>query len=918
MTLTELELVGAGAWIAIITLSLSLAFIIARSRSWTQAQVRRATADLEGLNAFHKALLSDLSLEKVLEQLTRTIAPGMGFQAANVYLRRVNRSLPIQPEPPMLEQVTTNGSVGSPITQSSYLEAMFSDQAVQRNGLILLPLADTNLASGVAQCWVKPESRCTASPSATIATRQHLCPTCEHFAVLGLLVVSHFGRIPSGAIHLREYADAAALAIKNARLYESEALERSLAQRKAAELQLIYSVGRQVMQASNQQAVLERLLDNLGQFLSRRVDQPVRMRVALRIGDEVRVLMTAHGAHQTWLGEGLPANEALLSVVQSAMPVIAEGVVTIPMRIVTGDQSRAIGALEVTGPHALDVSLLVTLAAQAAIALGNISALQVLQQREAEASNLAALGRAFAAPFNRDPQGALRQLCAAVREYVGANCFITALELRQIVETRVISSCSPVELRYPAGEDNLTIALSQTRQTRSIPDIAQSSETRVEAATFGAMAMLSVPLISGERFIGTLNALQPIAFSDAQILRLEGIAGQVALVLDNLELLHGLKSESERLEDVLEHLAEGVLVLEDEPVDSMIPELIGNRAVGAARANAAARKLLGVAKRFSLTQLPAQVRASLEHDSSSLNIGSQRFEVLTKRSAARTVVVLQDVSAFDAAQRSKAEFLSVVSHELRTPLTSIIGFVDLMLSGAVGALSVEQEDFLQTTQIASQSLFQTVQNLLIASNLEAGLFELRPLNTRLNLAKRLERFAVLAAQKKLGFHLELPAPQRVHMDVERIGLVVDNLVSNAVRYTSSGQVRVHVRVRDRSSATTSTLQASAALEGSAVLEVSVSDSGGGLRPDQEARLYQKFSRNARNANEGAGIALYVAKAIVQASGGRIWSENQPGHGLTMHFTVPLETVPLETAPLETVRVETVPYDSSDLRLPKPN
>ena len=881
--MTELQQVNAGAWIAIIALSLGLAFIIARSRSWTQAQVRRATTDLQGLNAFHKALLSDLSLEKVLALLTKAIAPGMGFQAANVYLRK-------SPTEPLVNPRATAEQLPEAITAqgSAYLEAMFSDQIVQRNGLILLPLADTKLVSGVAQCWITPESRCNVTPRATLATRQNLCPTCDHFAVLGLLVVSHFGRVPSGATHLREYADAAALAIKNARLYESEALERSLAQRKAAELQLIYSVGRQVMQASNRQAVLESLLENISRFLAPRADKNLSMRVALRVGDEVRVLLTADGTQQTWLGDGINTEDHLAVVTNSAAPIEAEGMVTVPLLVMTGDAARAVGALEVICDAPLDISLLTTLGAQAAIALANITELQVLKQRESEATSLASLGRAFAAPFSRDPQGALRQLCEAVRAYVGANCFITGLEVRRSVETRVISSCSPLEMRYPAGEDNLTIALSQTRQTRLIPDIAVSSETRVEAATFGSNAMLSVPLISGERFIGALNALQAVAFSDAQISKLEGIAHQVALVLDNLELLGSLRSESKRLEDVLENLAEGVLVLEDAPIDSLIPEWMGSRASGSGRANAAARKLLGIPQRFALTQLPAQVRATLEHDSSSLRIGDQRFEVLTKHSPQRTVVVLQDVSAFDAAQRSKAEFLSVVSHELRTPLTSIIGFIDLMLSGAVGVLSSAQEDFLQTTQTASQTMFQTVQNLLIASNLEAGLFELRLQDTRLNFAKRLERFNVLATQKQLGFVLDLPAPQRVHMDVERVGLVVDNLVSNAVRYTpSGGEVRVHVRVRNHT------------------LEVSVSDSGGGLRPDQEARLYQKFANSSHNANEGAGIALYVAKAIVQASGGRLWSENRPGIGLTMHFAIPLET-------------PAVPQDSSDLLVPKLN
>jgi signal transduction histidine kinase len=366
------------------------------------------------------------------------------------------------------------------------------------------------------------------------------------------------------------------------------------------------------------------------------------------------------------------------------------------------------------------------------------------------------------------------------------------------------------------------------------------------------------------------SSARPGGFGSEDVAKLERLAQQVALVLDNLELLRSLQTESERLEDLLENLAEGVIVLEGGNGDSLMPEAAMPATLSSGRANAAARALLNLPERFTPAQLPAQVRASLEQDSSSLIVGTRRVQVLTKRVASRTVVVLQDVSAFEAVERAKAEFLGIVSHELRTPLTAIIGFTELMLSGAVGSLSTEQDQFLNTTLTASKNLHQTVQNLLIASNLEAGLFELHPRLVRLNLRKTLERFKNMAADKNLRFTLDLPEPGRVYVDAERIGLVLENLVSNAVRYTPSG----------------GTIEVRASIEHN-TLEASISDSGGGLRPEQEERLFEKFTRDTRNTQEGAGIGLYVSSAIVRACGGRLWAQNEPGHGLRMHLRVPL-------------------------------
>jgi signal transduction histidine kinase len=869
LRLSDLQQVNVGAWIAVIALSLALAFILARSRNWAQRKVRQATRDLEALGAFHRAILAETSLEKVLEQLTHAIAPGMGFQSARVYL--LNKQA---------RTFETQDQSLSLTNQPELLQTAFGAERVETQGLILLPLADTTPAGAVAQCWQAPETRCTVQPRASMDNRKTQCPSCENFSVLGVLSVSHFGRLPRGATRLHDYADATALALRNARLYESQLQERGKAQRKASELELIYEVGSQVRRAQDERGALERVTDRLMTVLG-----ASHVQVALLEHERVYTVLERDAHGSTWSASGVPASEALQSVTFSATARTEGNTTIVPMLLFSSGGMRTLGAVAVTHPErAPEVSLLTTVAAQTALALHNISELEALRLRERESSALAELGRRFAAPFNRDPQSSLRQLCEAIRAYTGAACFITTLEMGSSVHTRIIASSFGANLEYAPGEDNLTVAAMTTRMPVLVPNTLESPRTTAEGAAFGAAAVLTVPLLSGDRFVGALHAVRPDGFGTEDATKFERLGQQVALVLDNLELLRSLQVESERLEDVLENLAEGVIVLEGPGGESLIPEVAQTAMPGLGRANAAARTLLNLPERFTHSQLPAQVRASLEQESSSLTLGRRRLQVLTKRAEGRTVVVLQDVSAFEAVERAKAEFLGVVSHELRTPLTAITGFTELMLSGAVGALSPEQDQFLNTTLIASKNLHQTVQNLLIASNLEAGSFELHARVMRLNLRKSLERFRVMASEKDLRLKLELPEAGRVNLDAERISLVLENLVSNAVRYTPSGG-EIEVRV---------TLNADA-------LEATVSDSGGGLRPDQEARLFEKFTRDARNTQEGAGIALYVSRAIVRACGGRLWAQNHPGQGLTMHLRVPILEPAEDTAASDTPR-----------------
>jgi PAS domain S-box-containing protein len=224
--------------------------------------------------------------------------------------------------------------------------------------------------------------------------------------------------------------------------------------------------------------------------------------------------------------------------------------------------------------------------------------------------------------------------------------------------------------------------------------------------------------------------------------------------------------------------------------------------------------------------------------------------------------------------RMKDEFIALVSHELRTPLTSIRGYLELLIDDPETLeLPDLQRDWLRVIDRNAERLLRLVEDLLLTAQANAGALALEKaeLDVAAVVEQAVEAGAPVAAARGISLTWSADSVVRVNGDRVRIGQVVDNLVSNALKFTPTGG-RVEVLVASHGT----------------LARIEVSDSGIGIAEDELAHLFDRFFRTARAQDEaipGVGLGLSIAKAIVEAHGGRIAVSSREGGGTT--FTVDL-------------------------------
>jgi hypothetical protein len=225
--------------------------------------------------------------------------------------------------------------------------------------------------------------------------------------------------------------------------------------------------------------------------------------------------------------------------------------------------------------------------------------------------------------------------------------------------------------------------------------------------------------------------------------------------------------------------------------------------------------------------------------------------------------------------RLKDEFIALVSHELRTPLTSIHGYLELLLDGGAGELDPEQQRFLTVVERNSKRLMQLVGDLLFMAQVEAGklALDLEEVDLKQVLSECLEAAKPVADDSQIELHADLVETPSMLGDRSRLAQVLDNLISNALKFTpSSGRVSVRV----------------SRTGGDAVVEVA--DTGVGIPKEEQERLFERFFRSS-NATEqaipGTGLGLTIAKAIVERHDGSIEIESAEGKGTTVRVRLPL-------------------------------
>ncbi|HKO22889.1 MAG TPA: ATP-binding protein, partial [Candidatus Eisenbacteria bacterium] len=233
--------------------------------------------------------------------------------------------------------------------------------------------------------------------------------------------------------------------------------------------------------------------------------------------------------------------------------------------------------------------------------------------------------------------------------------------------------------------------------------------------------------------------------------------------------------------------------------------------------------------------------------------------------------LFEQVKALD---RSKSEFLSIASHEVRTPLTVIKSSLDVLVANKAFTYTTDQRQLIAFCQQSVERLIQLVKDILDVSKIEAGVLQIQFVPTSLNelVTKCLFWVPQLPGGQGIEVEARLPSePAMVSADPGRIMQVLENLISNALKFSKpGGKVTVDL------------------VEHGAEYEIVVSDQGKGIAAEHLERIFGKFyqvEESATREQGGTGLGLAICKGIIQAHRGRIWAESELGQGSRFHFTL---------------------------------
>ena len=368
-------------------------------------------------------------------------------------------------------------------------------------------------------------------------------------------------------------------------------------------------------------------------------------------------------------------------------------------------------------------------------------------------------------------------------------------------------------------------------------------------------------------------------FDPSEIDLLSTLASQMAVLVENAHLFQAEEGGRRRLEAVLTSTTDAVLVT-DRGDRILLINPAAERAFGAAADTVVGQKVENTPLASALAgafEEPLSPREALTEEVPLADGRTLYASVSTILSAdggrIGRVAMMRDVTHFKELDEMKSEFVATVSHDLRAPLTFMRGYTTML--PMVGELNEKQTDYVQKILRGIGQMSELVDNLLDLGRIEAGVgLERKPCHLGAILVEAVDSMRVRTVAK--GLKLELEPAEEVAVvagDAALLRQAVTNLVDNAIKYThDAGTVKVGLSVRD----------------GQAVIHVA--DTGIGIAPDDQVRLFEKFYRIKRRDTEdvqGTGLGLAIVKSIVERHGGKVWVDSKLNHGSTFYISLPL-------------------------------
>ncbi|KKT73798.1 MAG: PAS/PAC sensor hybrid histidine kinase [Candidatus Nomurabacteria bacterium GW2011_GWA1_46_11] len=266
----------------------------------------------------------------------------------------------------------------------------------------------------------------------------------------------------------------------------------------------------------------------------------------------------------------------------------------------------------------------------------------------------------------------------------------------------------------------------------------------------------------------------------------------------------------------------------------------------------------------------------VRRDGTKFPVGTTAAPIVENGKTIGVIAVFRDITHEKEVDRAKSEFVSLASHQLRTPLSAVKWFSELLIDGDAGQLTTNQSEFVGNIHKSNERLIEMVNSLLNITRIESGriIVDPKPTNLADLVNQVLEDLQEKIREKKLtmvvSVHGQLP---QVALDARMINHVYLILLSNSIKYSPEGsQITVIISKNDKE------------------VVSQVSDAGCGIPQSDQSRIFEKFFRatNAvRTVTEGTGLGLYLAKVIVESSGGKIWFTSKENGGTTFWFTLPL-------------------------------